>query len=86
MVITLAHGMSEKGMYGWNKVLRNQYGFHLQDAGHLQQSRNPEVASTFDPGNGALRLPDTRTQVGLRQSLRLAGFPDLSLNICHAIC
>jgi hypothetical protein len=58
--------MSEKSMCGWDKMLRNQYGLHLQDAGHLQQGGDSKVTTALDTGDGALRLPDTRAEVRLR--------------------
>jgi hypothetical protein len=40
--------MSEKRMDGGNQVLGNQYGLHLEDARHLQQSRDPDITAALD--------------------------------------
>jgi hypothetical protein len=61
--------VSDKSLHGWNQMLRDQHGFHFQNAGHFQQSGDPEVTATLDTGNRALGLTDARTEIGLGEAL-----------------
>lgn len=64
----------------------NEHRLQFQHARHLQQGGEPKVATAFDSGHSALRLPNPLTQVRLSETLGFSGLPQRIPNIYYSIC